>query len=192
MPNRTKTYPMWLYWTEVSVILGIYIGILGSFYKYFFYTNLSGYHIFIYFFLIVTTLAFVFYLITLATGTYYNEKKKVYNNYIKQISSLKRKGKYCSPLKYTISLIVGFSFFLSSLGISGMIALKTKNEIFMIVFVIFILGLLGFIKSVRNGLFYSLLSKKQRRTSKKSVVDNKEMEVVIPGEDGITTSNNQN
>jgi len=190
MSNEIKAYPKWLFWMEVFVILGVYIGILGSFNRYFFYDILSGYDIFVYVFLIIIGLAFVFFLITLATGTYYNKKRETYDNYIKKIDILKSKGKYCSTLKYTISLIVGFAFFASVLGISAIIALKSKNEIFMIVSIIFILGLLGFIMSVRNGSFYSLLSKKRKK--KESIADNTKGAEVNPVENGIAIPDNKN
>ncbi len=187
MSNRTKkTYPKWLFWIEVLVIVGVYLSLLIPFRKYFFHNILVNHTVFIYVYLIIIGLAFVFFLITLLTGTYYSQKEKTYNTYRKKIYSLKKRGKYCSSLKYTISLIIGFSFFISILGISAMNALSSKDEISIVAAIISILGLLGFIKSVRSGSFYSLLSRKRGRKRKKKDAE------ANPVEDGIAMPEKKN
>ncbi len=161
MLNGTKkTYPRWLFRIEVIVILGVYLSILNSLKKYLFEDILSEDTIFIYLFILIITLAFVIFIFTLLTDTYYNHKKRAYDNYVRKVNRLRRKGKYCSQSKYTISLIIGFAFFISILGISMMKALSSKDEIFFLVGILSVLGLFGFIKIILSGTLYSLLSKK--------------------------------
>ncbi len=165
-----KKYSKWLFLTEVLMISWIYLIILlGPLNEYFFYVILYNYNVFIYVFLYTTLLAFIFFLITLATGTYYKQQQEAYNSYKKKIHALKKRGHYCPKLKYTISIVVVFLILIPISVLSAIKALDSLSVIYILIAILLILSLFGFKKVVFSSLFYSLLSKKRVRRRKKEV-----------------------
>lgn len=168
--------------SEALITLGLYLGVYALFRRYDFYYDLSEYEIFVFLLLSVIAITFVFFVFTLLTGKYTNDKNKIYNGYIKKVNTLKRRGNYCPRSKYIISLIIGYSFFIFALGISVKKALHSDNEIFVLTAILLLLGLIGFSKFVLNGSLYALLSKKR-------AVESKE---INPVEDAVSIPDKKN